>query len=195
MRGLSGSALNEGEKSRQARQHRHDVCYTESFLQEVDLIFSTCPTALMPGLPFALFTDDMHYVPYKALESKQIPSSVGVTKRYYKPDVDRLMQSLEATRTLGPAAVEEWIKGLETARKDSLKKSQSWELWEAQGKLHELGMAKPRSHHSCGPWGISCKERILGEPGPNQGNLSMDEDTVAEYSVAVPNRTEPHSSA
>lgn len=158
--------------------------------QELDLILSMCPTSLIPGLPFALFTDAMHYVPYTALESKQVPSSVGVTKWYYKPDVDRLLRSLEETRALGPAAVEEWIKGLETAGRDSLKKSNGWELWEARGKLHALGMVKSRENRPCDARDASCEERLPQEPGPGQGTLLTDEDNLAQDSSIIPGTTE-----
>ncbi|KAL1850788.1 hypothetical protein Plec18170_006622 [Paecilomyces lecythidis] len=61
-----------------------------------------------------------------------------MTKYYYKPHIDRLKRKFEDVKSLGPAAVEEWIKGLESKGKEHLADSARWEQWEVNGGLRAV---------------------------------------------------------
>lgn len=101
-------------------------------------MLSSLPTFLIPALPFALVTSTLHFVPSVTLRSTPVPPSAGMTKYYYKPHIDRLKRKFEDVKSLGPAAVEEWIKGLESKGKEHLADSARWEQWEVNGGLRAV---------------------------------------------------------
>lgn len=100
-------------------------------------MLSSLPTFLVPALPFALVTPTMHFIPSVTLRSTQGPPPV-VTKYYYKPHIDRLKRKFADVKSLGPAVVEEWIKGLESKGKEHLADCSRWEQWEATGGLRTV---------------------------------------------------------
>lgn len=100
-------------------------------LQDTSLLFSSA-SALRPALPFAFITTDRNYVPAYMLQTVTAPASVEIGKYYYKPDVEKISKELSEALALGPAAAEEWSKGLEARGQEHMKLAENWERWEAK---------------------------------------------------------------
>lgn len=87
-------------------------------------------SALRPALAYALITNDQNYIPAHLLQSTTTPPDVEIGKYYYKEHVDAITQELQDALSLGPAAAEEWSKGLDAKGKDRMKAAEAWERWE-----------------------------------------------------------------
>jgi hypothetical protein len=94
-------------------------------------LFSSA-SALRPALPFALITKDHNYIPAHLLQTTTTPPDVEIGKYYYKTHVDEITQELNDALSLGPAAAEEWSKGLDAKGKERMKVADNWERWEAR---------------------------------------------------------------
>jgi hypothetical protein len=94
-------------------------------------LFSSA-SALRPALPFALITKDHNYIPAHLLQTTTTPPDVEIGKYYYKTHVDEITQELNDALSLGPAAAEEWSKGLDAKGKERMKVADNWEKWEAR---------------------------------------------------------------
>ncbi|KAL1965319.1 hypothetical protein VTN77DRAFT_5921 [Rasamsonia byssochlamydoides] len=114
--------------------------------KDVDLVLSSFPTFLVPALPFLLITPSMHIIPSVILRSNQPPSGLVVTKYYYTPHIEDLKRKFEEVEALGPAALEEWIKGLESEGRGKITDAARWEQWEASGGLQTLKLDERRGH-------------------------------------------------
>jgi hypothetical protein len=103
----------------------------------VDLVLSSFPSFLLPGLSFVLLTSSMHMVSSVALRLADIPTDLHLSKYYFNSEIDQLMDEFHHVKSLGPAALEEWMKGLESMGKRKLSDAARWEQWENSGGLHE----------------------------------------------------------
>lgn len=86
----------------------------------------------------------MHMISSVALRSNEIPTNLHPTKYYFNSDIEYLMQEFEHVKSLGSAALEEWIKGLESKGKRKMADAARWEQWENSGGLDEARL------QSCG---------------------------------------------
>jgi hypothetical protein len=89
-------------------------------------------SALRPALPFALITKDHNYIPAHLLQTVTTPPDVDIGKYYYKKHVEEITQDLNDALSLGPAAAEEWSKGLDAKGKERMKVADNWERWEVR---------------------------------------------------------------
>ncbi|KAF1934886.1 hypothetical protein EJ02DRAFT_439596 [Clathrospora elynae] len=101
-------------------------CQTDSSL------LVSAASALRPALPFALLTNDQHYVTTSTLQSSTIPAAVEIAKFYLKKHVEEITQDLDEALSHGPAAAEEWLKGLEARGKKRMRVAENWERWEVK---------------------------------------------------------------
>lgn len=92
----------------------------------------------MPGLPFAFVSSSNNYVTSIALRSAAPPSTLQLSKRYYKIHIDEIRNRLNDARELGKPSAEEWFKGLEIEGKERLEDVVRWEQWEARGGLKKV---------------------------------------------------------
>ncbi|KAF2278220.1 uncharacterized protein EI97DRAFT_431486 [Westerdykella ornata] len=115
-------------------------CVTSRCQTDASLLFSNA-SALRPALPFALITSDANYIPAYTLQAATTPAHVEISKYYYKPHVVELTEELERALSLGPAAAEEWYKGLEVRGKDRMKCYENWERWEVKYQWWEKHQA------------------------------------------------------
>lgn len=104
------------------------------------LLSSNCPSFLLPALPFALISSSSHFIANSVLRSTPPPSTLQLTKHYYKPHVDDIRRQLDDARELGSASAEEWIKGLDRLGKERLHDATRWEQWEAKGGLKKVNL-------------------------------------------------------
>ncbi|KAL9110070.1 MAG: hypothetical protein Q9227_005409 [Pyrenula ochraceoflavens] len=105
--------------------------------EEMDLLFSAVPSVLIPGVPFAFFTPSFDYVTALTLRNTSPPPDKQLTKFYFQAHLDDTMQKFADVKAMGPAAADEWFKGLENTGKEKLADAARWEQWEASGGLHE----------------------------------------------------------
>ncbi|KAL1955722.1 hypothetical protein VTO42DRAFT_8120 [Malbranchea cinnamomea] len=122
-------------------------CLEVQCQKEMDLLFSsTVPSLLVPAIPFAFFTPSMHYVTSSSLRGSQPPSGLTLTKLYLKRQIEEMKQKFEEVKSLGPAAAEEWVKGLEGIGKEKMADAARWEQWELTGGMRFLKTAPSRHH-------------------------------------------------
>lgn len=61
-----------------------------------------------------------------------IPAHLRFSKVFYKPDLEAVKADEDNARALGPGAVDEWHKGLQTRGREAMADSARWEKWELQ---------------------------------------------------------------
>jgi hypothetical protein len=93
---------------------------------------------LLPGLPFAILTSLLHYVPSAVLERAQPPPQLQLAKYYFKPRVEALQSQLRSVQPLGASALEEWFKGLETEGREANLDAARFEQWELHAGREKL---------------------------------------------------------
>ncbi|KNG44669.1 f-box domain-containing protein [Stemphylium lycopersici] len=117
-------------------------CLLQRCQTDASLLFSAA-SALRPALPFALVTSDQHYIPAYTLHTATLPPDVEIAKYYYKKHVDDISRELSDALGRGPAAAEEWSKGLDARGKERIRAAENWERWEVKQQcMEEQGEAK-----------------------------------------------------
>lgn len=106
-------------------------CLMEKCQTDASLLFSNA-SALRPALPHVFLTSDRNYVPAYMLQAATTPAGVEIAKYYYKPHVEDISKELNEALALGPAAAEEWSKGLDARGQDRMKLAENWERWEVK---------------------------------------------------------------
>lgn len=61
-------------------------------------------------------------------------------KYFYIPHIERLLKDFDEVKTMGSAAAEEWVKGLDQEGKDKMSDAARWEQWEAKGGLRRVNL-------------------------------------------------------
>ncbi|KAL2352270.1 hypothetical protein BJ546DRAFT_850274 [Cryomyces antarcticus] len=119
------------------------ACLMENSKKEVSILMSLS-SALLPSLPYAFVTQDVHVVRSSALQDAvNIPPRIQLTKYYYKGHLESIQRGFEEAKALGPAAVEEWLKGLEGVGKDRLHDALRFERWEAKVSANAASLQLP----------------------------------------------------
>ncbi|EHK40639.1 hypothetical protein TRIATDRAFT_31581 [Trichoderma atroviride IMI 206040] len=114
-------------------------CLAETSVKEVDVLLSTStPSVLIPGLPMAFLTADLNVVYTQSIKTTQVPTSVPLTRIYWPTQVESLRLEFEDVKRFGPAAAEEWIKGLEARGADAIHKASRWEKWYLAGGVSQM---------------------------------------------------------
>lgn len=96
-------------------------------------------------MPFALITSDHNYIPAHALQSTTTPANVEIGKYYHKKHVEEISQELNDALALGPAAAEEWFKGLEARGRQRMIVAETWERWSVKYKDTKRATSAARS--------------------------------------------------
>ncbi|KAF2237984.1 hypothetical protein EV356DRAFT_332412 [Viridothelium virens] len=170
-------------------------CLERHSQKETTLLFSSS-SALLPALPFAFVTQDLHVVPSIALQdSGGLPPTVRVTKFYYKPHVEEIERQLRDTQALGPAAAEEWGKGLAATGKERLLDAARWERFETRGGVDSIVVdvrnTRAAREMSAFSYGQSSPRSTL-TPSSASGIRPVSRsirDTSIPYSISHPSRT------
>jgi len=102
------------------------------------MLFSTS-SALMPGLPFAIFTPSLNYISSATLSQLQLPPRLQLTKYYFRPQVQDFEAKLREARALGESAAEGWFRGLEAASQEHMADDSRFEQWELHYDLAGRG--------------------------------------------------------
>ncbi|KAI4953736.1 hypothetical protein J4E91_002584 [Alternaria rosae] len=128
-------------------------CLLEQCQTDASLLFSAA-SPLRPALPFALVTSEQHYIPTYTLQSTSTPADVDIAKFYYKKHVEELTQEMNEAISRGPAAAEEWYKGLDVRGRERMRAAENWERWEVKNlwmeeqQVPNLTGVAPSSQHA-----------------------------------------------
>ncbi|KAF9735927.1 hypothetical protein PMIN07_001808 [Paraphaeosphaeria minitans] len=104
-------------------------CLVQRCQTDASLLFSSV-SALRAALPYAVITNDRNYVPAHMLQAASVPAAVEVAKYYYKPQVEEISSELNEALALGPAAAEEWSRGLDARGYERMRLAENWSRWE-----------------------------------------------------------------
>ncbi|KAL6911178.1 hypothetical protein GGI43DRAFT_379108 [Trichoderma evansii] len=116
-------------------------CLAETSVKEVDVLLSTSiPSVLISGLPMAFLTPDLNVVYTQSIRTTQVPTSIPLTRLYWPTQVESLRLQFEDVKRFGPAAAEEWIKGLEARGADAIHEASRWEKWYLAGGVCQMLM-------------------------------------------------------
>lgn len=83
----------------------------------------------------------MHVIPPRVMQSGTLPPQTQVIKIYWSKDLEKIKGEFEKVKMLGPAAAEEWIKGLEIRGKQSLVDVARWEKWDLAGGAQQTRLS------------------------------------------------------
>ena len=67
------------------------------------------------------------------MDKQSASPASGITKWYYRPQLESLLDELKSVQDLAPTAAEEWKKGLENARHEQIADAMRFERWEFSG--------------------------------------------------------------
>jgi hypothetical protein len=101
-------------------------------------VLAECPSFLLQAVPFASVSEDDHYIGHNLVRNQAIPPSILLTKYFHKPAIKQLMHQFEDVKLLGPASIEEWIKGLAQQGQERVEDIIRWEQWESKGGLKKV---------------------------------------------------------
>ncbi|KAF2498980.1 hypothetical protein BU16DRAFT_559012 [Lophium mytilinum] len=104
-------------------------CLQDRCERDTTLLFSAA-SALRPALPFAFMTSDLNVIAASSLQDPALPPSLQIFKVYYKPQIQQMEIELVEAQSRGPAAAEEWLKGLDSRGRARMSNSAGWERWE-----------------------------------------------------------------
>ncbi|CAN9249685.1 unnamed protein product [Alternaria alternata] len=141
-------------------------CLLQQCQTDASLLFSAS-SALRPALPFALLTNDQHYVAAYALQSVTTPANVDIAKFYYKKHVEEITQEMNEAIGRGPTAAEEWSKGLDARGKERMKVAENWERWEVKNQWMEEHKDAKRAA-SAAPSHAATSHRELSKSPPRR---------------------------
>ncbi|KAH7060510.1 hypothetical protein B0J12DRAFT_566322 [Macrophomina phaseolina] len=113
-------------------------CLQERSQSEQSLLFAVSSTALLAALPCVFVTHNLHTVPSSILTSTPVPPNITLSKWFYREHVQDINRQFEEVRALGPAAGEEWLKGLEDMGRRRMADAERWERWERKGGFQDL---------------------------------------------------------
>ncbi|OCT49171.1 hypothetical protein CLCR_04829 [Cladophialophora carrionii] len=114
-------------------------CLQPRLVKDTELAFSSS-SALRSGLPFAIMTQDMNYIPSSAIQQKTPPPHLELIKYYFRPQLEELEKRFHRVEALGAATLGEWKKGLEAAGRERNADATRFEQWELHGGFSRISM-------------------------------------------------------
>lgn len=97
-------------------------------------------SVLRPGLPFAIFTQSLNYVPSAIIQQREPPPRLELVKYYFRPQLLELQSVFNEVQALGSAAASEWYKGQEGSGYQRNADAARFEQWELQGGLSRMSI-------------------------------------------------------
>ncbi|KAL6896184.1 hypothetical protein HDV57DRAFT_521251 [Trichoderma longibrachiatum] len=114
-------------------------CLAKKSVKEVDLLLSASnPSFIAAGAPAVFLTADLNVVPRQIMQKSPIPTGVHLTKVFWPAQLESLQAELEDARRFGAAAVEEWIKGLESRGAEATRDASRWDTWCLSGGVRQM---------------------------------------------------------
>ena len=96
----------------------------------------------MAALPFIFITNELHVIPAATLQNGNPPSTIQMTKHYFKPHIEAIKEEFNNVKSMGSATAEEWLKGLDDRGKERRNDAARWERWEASGGVMRMRSAE-----------------------------------------------------
>ncbi|CAG1990015.1 unnamed protein product [Fusarium graminearum] len=167
------------------------TCLKKNGVKEIDLSLSpTFPYFLLPALPPILVDTDMHVIPPRAMQMGTLPPDTQVTKLFWAEHVEQVKAEFTSVKALGPAAAEEWVKGLEIRGKQILVDASRWEKWAGAG-----GIAHLRIRNVAAKAGVSAPAASFPSiPLPNNPLSNVTQKTDKQQ-PQTSNKVEQHGSS
>ncbi|EPE03240.1 f-box domain containing protein [Ophiostoma piceae UAMH 11346] len=119
-------------------------CFNKKTVKEMDLIMSTASTFLLPALQFVFATSNSTIIPLHVIESGKLPPTESLSKLFWSPDVESLREEFLSVKELGPAAADEWQKGLSTRGSKQRAEVAKWQKYDESGGVSNM---RTRLHH------------------------------------------------
>ncbi|EXJ74281.1 uncharacterized protein A1O5_02577 [Cladophialophora psammophila CBS 110553] len=148
-------------------------CLQLRLIKDAELLVSTY-SALRPGLPFAILTQELNYIPSQLIQQKSPPPHLELIKYYFRPQLEELQSDFHDVKALGAATVAEWYKGLETLGQQSNADAARFEQWELQGGFSRMPTQLGQNENSA----IASSRRVA-----SQGDLMQAPDNIQQASV------------
>ncbi|EXV01205.1 F-box-like domain protein [Metarhizium robertsii] len=156
-------------------------CLRAKSTTEIDLLLnSSTPSALLPGLPMVFLSQENHVVPPHVLVSTTSLSHAQPIKVFWNEQIENIKSAFEDAKGLGPAAAEEWIKGLGQEGKRCLADVARWERWHIAGGVYEMHRLSPRS---CVQTAANNQE-LTTRRSPDSGRLAITANKSVEMKPA-----------
>ena len=99
---------------------------------------STASTFLLPALQFVFATTNNVIVPLHVIESGKLPPTETLSKLFWAPDVESLRDEFLSVKELGPAAADEWQKGLSTRGSKQRAEVAKWQKYDESGGVSNM---------------------------------------------------------
>lgn len=131
------------------------------------------------------------------LRSVAPPTTLQLSKRYYKVHIDEIRNRLNDARELGKPSAEEWFKGLEMEGKARREDVVRWEQWEAKGglkKVNQPPQIKPIGVGGSAVMGMRPDSKIRLPPKPivdSDGPSMITPLAPPNISTSVPCKSTP----
>ncbi|KAJ9157869.1 Protein lifeguard 1 [Pleurostoma richardsiae] len=163
-------------------------CLLKKSTKEIDILLSSSiPSALIPSLPFVLVTQELQAFSPTLLERGQLPANAQVTKLFWSTDVENMTQEFAEVKSLGVAATEEWLKGLEGRGKSRQVDSAKWENWANTGGVSQMQSILHPGHQKSENVTESVPAVQLRVPVPGLGSLRPSPDAPQDaHCQAIP---------
>ncbi|KIW65536.1 hypothetical protein PV04_07790 [Phialophora macrospora] len=119
-------------------------CLQPRLVKDTELVFSSS-SALRSGLPFAILTPEMNYIPSSVLLHRAPPPHIELIKYYFRPQVEELERRFHSVEALGTATLGEWKKGLETSGQERNADATRFEQWELHNGFTRISVPQGQS--------------------------------------------------
>ncbi|KAI5462998.1 hypothetical protein BGZ63DRAFT_402344 [Mariannaea sp. PMI_226] len=139
-------------------------CFFNKSLREADILSSSpISSVILSALPPVVITKEGHIIPGRGLRVGDSYLPHGWTRLFWPNQVEAITQEYEAVHTLGPAAAEEWMKGLTDRGHRTIADGARWENW----NLTSSGVGFMRTSIYLGPGlGPSGKITVVNSDKP-----------------------------
>ncbi|KZF23833.1 hypothetical protein L228DRAFT_124952 [Xylona heveae TC161] len=170
-------------------------CFQLRSEKEITVLFSSnIPSFVLPALPFVLFAQTENVILSVTLQNGTPPSSLQMTKYFYKPHIEEIRRRFDEVKSLGQAAAEEWMKGLEGNGREHVNDASRWERWEMKSGFRDLNAQIDRFNYpqeARGNLGLPLLVATHFSPAnsPLDSTPSMAEQVIPEGLVQDPLRT------
>ncbi|KAK1599936.1 uncharacterized protein LY79DRAFT_574381 [Colletotrichum navitas] len=105
------------------------ICLLKDTLKKIDLLLASTIPSLIPALAHVYATIELQVLPFSALENVAVHDRPETTKLYSILSIESANKKLSAAQDIGAAAVEEWLKVLDTRGKELRSDASRWERW------------------------------------------------------------------
>jgi hypothetical protein len=115
-------------------------------------------------------TNELQVIPASLLRTTQHTPALQISKYFLKSQIVDIRKKYDSVKSLGDAAAEEWIKGLEDLGKERRHDAARWERWEETGGLVKM-------------------QREIGESSSIESSITQASTTTVQNHAHLPQAT------